>query len=190
MSTETFRLFIAVRIPKDRLVQLDQLVSPLRAKLTNARWTDVDTQHLTLKFLGNAPVDHVDAVIHTITMVAGGHSSAELSFTEMGAFPSRSRIRVLWMGVADDAALSTRVAGDLERAFEPLGFPSEGRPYTPHLTLARFKLSVPLKSGFPSIDARAIAPFSVEELVLFRSHLSPKGPRYEVIDTCPVGLPR
>lgn len=190
MSTDRLRLFVAVRIPEDRLEHLDALVEPLRAKLTNARWTDPANQHLTLKFLGATPLDRLDAVTRTMTMVAMGYQPARVAFSELGAFPSRGRIRVLWMGVADDEGLLAKVAEDLDRSFEPIGIPSEGRAYTPHLTLARFKLPVPLKSGFPSIDAGDIPPFDVDGLTLFRSHLSPKGARYEVIETIPLGSPR
>ncbi|MEA2451945.1 MAG: 2,3-cyclic 3-phosphodiesterase [Actinomycetota bacterium] len=189
MSTERIRLFVAATIPDDRLRLLDALVDPLRTKLVNARWTAVDNQHLTLKFLGSTPVDRLDAVIQTTTMVAHGHPRAELRFTELGAFPSQSRIRVLWMGVDDPAEALSTIARDLDRAFEPLGFPSEGRPYTPHLTLARFKLPVPLKSGFPVVDTTGIDPFSVDELTLFRSYLSPKRARYEVLQTFPLVSP-
>ena len=56
------------------------------------------------------------------------------------------------------------VAADLDRAFESLGFPSEGRVLTPHLTLARFKLPVPLKSGFPSIDTSGVGGFEFQVL--------------------------
>lgn len=190
MSTDRLRLFVAARIPEGRLAHLDRLVSPLREKLTNARWTEIADQHLTMKFLGTTPADRLDTVIQTTAMVAGGHASAELSFTEVAGFPSRSHIRVLWMGIADRAGMLSRVAGDLDRAFEPLGYPSEGRAYTPHLTLARFKLPVPLRSGFPEMDTSGIGSFEIDELVLFCSHLSPKGARYEVLNTFPLGLPR
>lgn len=187
LSTEQVRLFVAARIPELHLTQLDDLVAPLRSKLTNARWTTPENQHLTLKFLGRTPVDHIDAVCHTCEMVAAGHRPGELRLTDLGAFPSRSRIRVLWVGVDDPAAVLNATAADLDRAFESIGFPSEGRDYSPHLTLARFKLPVPLKSGFPSIDTSAIAAFPFDELTLFRSHLSPKGAHYEVVKTFPLG---
>lgn len=190
MSTERIRLFVAARVPDDHLTQLDELVAPLRGKLINARWTTVDNQHLTLKFLGSAPVELLDAVRQTCAMVARGHAPAQLSFTDLGAFPSEKRIRVLWVGIEDELSRLASVAADLNRAFESLGFPSEGRDLTPHLTLARFKLPVPLKSGFPSIDTSSIGGFGFDELTLFRSHLSPKGARYEVVDTFPLGSKR
>ena len=186
-DVEKVRLFVAARIPDDRLGLLDEEVAPLRDKLTNARWAPVENQHLTLKFLGSASVDLLDGITTTCAMVAGGRRGGRLAFTELGAFPSKTRIRVLWVGVDDPAGVLAGLAADLDRAFEPLGFASEGRTYTPHLTLARFKLPVPLKSGFPSIDTSAIAPFTLDEITLFRSHLSPKGARYEVMATFPLG---
>lgn len=186
MTTDKVRLFVAARVPDDRLEQLDALVAPLRGKLTNARWTEPAGQHLTLKFLGGTPADRLEAVMQTCRMVAAGRNPSLISFTDLGAFPSRSRIRVLWVGVADPERTLVSIATDLDGAFESIGVPAEGREYTPHLTLARFKLPVPLKSGFPVIDTAGIAPFDLDELTLFRSHLSPTGARYEVVDTFPL----
>ena len=186
----SLRLFVAARVPEDRLAQLDALVESLRAKLTNARWTAPATQHLTLKFLGSVPGDRLDAVIQTTAMVAAGHKRAHLTLTDLGAFPTRTRVRILWVGVDDPAGCLNGIASDLDRAFEPLGFPSEGRAYNPHVTMARFKLPVPLRSGFPSIDTSGIEAFVVDELTLFRSHLSPKGARYEVVEALPLGSMR
>lgn len=185
-TPERLRLFVAARIPEDRLQLLDAEMAPLRAKLTNARWAPLENQHLTLKFLGSTPADMLEGVASTCAMVAAGYRPARLVLTELGAFPSKTRVRVLWVGVDDPDDVLARLAGDLERAFEPLGFPSEGRAYTPHLTLARFKLPVPLKSGFPSIDTSGIEPFELTEVTLFRSRLSPKGARYEAMDAFPL----
>ena len=179
------RLFVAARIPDDRLELLDAALEPLRVKLINARWVPPDNQHLTLKFLGWAPADLLDGVATTCAMVAAGRPGGRLALTDLGAFPSKTRIRVLWVGVDDPSGVLAALAADLERAFEPLGFPSEGRPYTPHLTVARFKLPVPMKSGFPSLPV-SIAPFELGEITLFRSHLSPKGARYEAIGAFPL----
>ena len=189
-APERFRLFVAARVPEDRLAQLAELVTPLREKLTNARWMIPENQHLTLKFLGSTPADHLDAVAQTCTMVGAGHRPSSMAITELGAFPSKTRVRVLWMGVSDPDGLLSRLAADLDRALEPLGFASESRAYTPHLTLARFKLPVPLKSGFPSLDASRIEPFDIRDIVLFRSFLSPKGSRYEVMRSFPLGSKR
>lgn len=184
---DNVRLFVAVTVPDDVLARLDEASAPLRSKLKNARWVAPENQHLTLKFLGWVPGDRATEVEQVCRRVAASHEPAELSLTRLGAFPSERRVRVLWMGVDDPRDALAGMAADLDRAFESLGFPSEGRPYSPHLTLARFKMPVPLKGGFPSLEAPPDAGFEVEALKLFRSHLSPKGARYEVISACRLG---
>lgn len=184
---ERIRLFVAARIPEDRLETVAALVKPLRDKLTNARWTDPTNQHLTLKFLGGTPSDRLDAITTTCAMVASSHRPARMTLTSLGAFPSKTRVRVLWIGIDDPDGLLAALSADLDRGFEPLGFPTEGRAYTPHLTLARFRLPVPLRRGFPEVHTAQIEAFDVADIVLFRSHLSPKGARYEVMSAFPLG---
>ncbi|MGH3117497.1 MAG: RNA 2',3'-cyclic phosphodiesterase [Gaiellales bacterium] len=186
-DVERIRLFVAVSLPSELLDSLDAAVAPLRGKLRNARWTDRGGQHLTMKFLGWTPADRLEGVVHVCEMVAASRQPGTIALTRLGAFPSQRRVRVLWMGVDDPSGLLTELAADLDGAFEALGFAAEGRVYTPHLTLARFKLPVPLKSGFPELDAPPHDPVLVERIELFRSHLSPTGARYEVIRSFRLG---
>lgn len=186
-AVERIRLFVAVSLPQAVLESVDAAVEPLRTKLKNARWTAPENQHLTLKFLGWTPSDRLDEVARISGMVASGHEPTSISLTKLGAFPSERRVRVLWMGIDDPSGLLVRLAADLDGAFEPLGFAAEGRAYTPHLTLARFKLPVPMKSGFPELSAPPHEPIVIDELELFRSHLSPRGARYEVVRSFPLG---
>lgn len=186
-DVEKWRVFVAASLPRSLLHALDDAVAPLRDKLRNARWTKPDNQHLTLKFLGWAPSDRISEVERVCRVVAGSHHPSGITLTKLGAFPSQRRVRVLWMGIDDPAELLAKLAADLDEAFEPLGFAAEGRPYSPHLTLARFKLPVPLKSGFPELEAPRHDPVSIEGIELFRSHLSPKGASYEVVESFPLG---
>ncbi|HEV3473505.1 MAG TPA: RNA 2',3'-cyclic phosphodiesterase [Actinomycetota bacterium] len=186
-DSDKIRLFVAATVPDDLLARLDEKTAGLREKLRNARWIAPENQHLTLKFLGWVPGDRAVEVEKVCHMVAASHRPATLSLTHLGAFPSERRVRVLWMGVDDPAGTLAALAADLDAAFEPLGFPSEGRSYTPHLTLARFKMPVPLKSGFPSVELPMDPAFQVSDIKLFRSHLSPKGARYEVVATFHLG---
>ena len=183
---ERLRLFVAALVPEPHLVAVDERIASFRAKLRNARWIPVANQHLTLKFLGSTPGDRLDAIARVCDMVAASHAPAELALGGLGGFPSRSRIRVLWVGVEDSAQLLGRIAADLDRAFEPLGYAPEDRPYTAHLTLARFKLPVPLREGLPDLDLADLEHFVVDRIVLFRSRLSPKGARYEPLGEFPL----
>ena len=182
----SIRLFVAVSIPDRHLERIDAEIAPFRDKVVNARWIDIENQHVTLKFLGSTPEDRLADVERVCSMVATSNAPAEVSLTGTGAFPSERRVRVLWVGLDDPEGLLTRLAGDLEQAFEPLGYASEARAFTPHLTLCRFKIPVPLKAGLPTVDVSDLGSFPIDRLELYRSYLSPKGARYERIGEFPL----
>lgn len=186
MEPARLRLFVAVSIPRSHLERIDVEIKPFKDKAVNARWIDVENQHVTLKFLGTTPGDRLGDVEHVCAMVAASHRPADVALTTVGTFPSSKRVRVLWVGIDDPRTLLTRLASDLAQAFEALGYPSEGRTFTPHLTLCRFKIPVPLAGGLPDLDLSALEPFTIDRLALFRSHLSPKGARYESIAEFPL----
>jgi 2'-5' RNA ligase len=181
MTSERLRLFVAVSVPDEALRATAQAIEPVKPLWPEARWVDLASQHVTLKFLGWADDDALGAIATACKDVAGAHSPARVSLRGVDAFPSRKRVRVLWAGLDDPRALLASVAGGLDAALEPLGFPREERTFTPHLTLARFKVPMRMHEPWPEVTIDA-APWTVAELGLWRSHLSPRGARYEVID--------
>ncbi|MGH2821389.1 MAG: RNA 2',3'-cyclic phosphodiesterase [Actinomycetota bacterium] len=180
-EVEHLRLFVAARVPQERLAVLERETRALRSSLPKARWIPTDNQHVTLKFLGRTPSDHLGEVRDVVAMAAAGRPRSECALGALGAFPSLRRARVLWAGLDDEAAVLEGLAADLSRAFEPLGFPEEARRFTPHLTLARFKVPERLEGRLPDVpDSPA---FTVDRIELMRSRLHPKGARYETLST-------
>jgi 2'-5' RNA ligase len=177
VTAERLRLFVAADVPADHLERVAEVSEGLRARVPGGRWTAPENQHLTLKFLGSTPGERLDDVRAAIADVAGRHRPARVSLTAVGAFPSPRRARVVWIGVDDPGGLLPALAGDLERVLEPLGYPAERRAFTPHVTLARF--ATPARLDAPPDDAVDAPPFSVDEIVLYRSRLSRAGARYE-----------
>ena len=186
-TAERLRLFVAISVPRDRLDHVAEVVEPLKPRFPRARWTERANQHVTLKFLGWAGVDLLAPIASACARVASSHSPAELALGELGAFPTRKRVRVLWVGVEDPTGLLPAVAGDLDRALEPLGFEVETRAFTAHLTLARLKTPARPAGGWPDAALERM-PWTCDRLTLWRSHLSPKGPRYEALRSCPLGV--
>lgn len=176
---EKVRLFTGATVPPAALEGVAAQVDELRSGLPDARWVPLENQHVTLKFLGWTPRDRLDAVERALEIVAASRSGSRVRLTHLGAFPSARRARVLWVGLDDRDRLLERLAADLDRALEPLGYPSEARPYTPHLTLARFK--APVRIGIADTDLDPTPPFAVDAVTLFRSRLHPKGARYEAL---------
>ena len=189
MSSERLRLFIAADLPPALLEDLHDTLAPLRASpdLESARWTVSANQHVTMKFLGWVDAGAVDRVAAVLASVASSHEPATITLAGLGAFPSERRARVLWVGLDDPEGLLTALARHLEASLVPLGFQAETRGFTPHLTLARFKPPASV-AGVLSEQPRVAEPsFEVDHLVLYRSHLHPRGAKYEVLGTIPLG---
>lgn len=141
------RCFVGLPLPQewqDRLAvlrrELDAL--PPAAKppdladlLRRLRWTPPRNWHLTLRFLGNVPAPRIPQLTTALAEVA--FAPFTLAVGRAGAFPARGAPRVVWLGLARGAKECAALAGAINAALAPLGFAPEGRPFAPHLTLAR-----------------------------------------------------
>ena len=76
-----------------------------------------------------------------------------------------------------------------ERHLRPLGFEPEDRPFSPHLTLGRFK--TPAKRELEDIARPLLherfGTVHVDELRLMRSELRAGGPEYSLLEAFPLG---
>jgi len=177
------RLFVAADIPDEVRQAIEvEVVEALRDELPGARWTRPEGRHLTLKFLGNVADERVGDVAAAVGSATRGGRRFEASLAEIGAFPDPRRARVLWIGIGDGFEEFAALAAALDASLAPLGFVPEQRPFRCHLTLARFKVPqvVAVERSVPERS------FAVDEIVLFRSHLHPKGARYEALARFPL----
>lgn len=186
MAGTKVRLFVAVEVPQDRRAALDSALASFKAANPSLRFTKVENQHVTLKFLGWLEPEQVDAAQTMCEEIAVAHTAGRAALAELGAFPSLRRARVLWAGLSDPDGTCASLAEALDARAEELGVEREGRVFVPHLTLARAKRPRPAED-LPQVPEEAGRSFEVEEIVLFRSHLSSEGARYEVIQRWPLG---
>ncbi|MDQ4095262.1 MAG: RNA 2',3'-cyclic phosphodiesterase [Actinomycetota bacterium] len=185
-SSGRLRLFVAASVPAPLLAELARATVGLRERWPSARWTPPENQHVTLKFLGWVDEGLTPALHEVVATTAAEHDPAKVSLAGLGVFPGPTAARVLWAGLDDPKGLLRSLANDLDERLEPLGFESEQRPFRAHVTLARFKERV-RADGLPGLDLGENAVFGVQAIELFRSHLSPRGPRYEVVRSFPLG---
>ena len=181
----SLRLFIAVDVPRDLLAAVDSRLQPMRDRVEGARWAPIENQHVTLRFLGATPDDRLAPLVGSLRSTAARHAPFALQLARLGTFPERGRARVLWAGFDDPAPLVS-LAQDLEPLLVSLGYGSEKRAFSAHLTLARFKVPTALRGLTSEVDLSDLDPFTVEEVGLWRSHLSPKRARYELVERAPL----
>lgn len=184
MSDE-WRTFCAIELPHDVRAQLQDHVRRLREAVpdASASWSKPENVHLTMKFFGNVPTQNLAKISAAASRVAKEFSSFQIRIGGTGVFPRRSRPQVLWIGIEDSTGRLSALQQRLEEEFEREGFPKENRGYRPHLTIARLRRP---EDARPLAEAHIQTKFSfieipVNELVVFRSQLSPKGSVYTAI---------
>jgi len=189
------RLFVALLPPEPVQRRLAALQGALRdsagAHADGIRWTPAERIHLTLQFLGAVPEERLPEVQAAVRGAAASSRPLRLLVRGAGGFPSSRRARVVWAGVEDDAGGLAAVVRGLGHGLSPLGFPPDGRPFSPHLTLGRSRdargargVGGALASASAELEPVA---WRADALVLFRSTLGPGGARHEELVRAPLG---
>ena len=130
------RLFVALNLPSPVRQALWQAVEPVRERGLPVKWVRPDGIHVTLKFLGDVSDERAADVRAALGRAARGARPLPLALGEFGVFPDFQRPRVVWAGITADSGLEI-LQHRVEQEFEPLGFPTEARPFRPHVTLGR-----------------------------------------------------
>jgi 2'-5' RNA ligase len=170
------RLFVAFDVDEAALDTIDGAEAPFREVFPKARWVPRANRHVTLKFLGATYPRLVDWVHERVAAAAARAAPVRTRLTGLGAFPSARRARVLWAGLEDPGDALVRIAASLDEELAR-EFRIEKRAFTPHLTLARFDPTVALE-GLDAVVVESV-PFTVDRIVLYRSHLRRPAPIYE-----------
>jgi 2'-5' RNA ligase len=180
------RLFVALEIPAAVRDNLATLVKELRNSEPKARWVRPENLHVTLKFLGETSSEKLAAIQNALSAV---HSEqpVELDFRGLGFFPNERRPRVVWAGMHASPNVQS-LAASIDQALEKLGFPREDRPFTPHLTLARFssvRITEKLRAAIQQNMARESGSVRTNEFHLIESMLKPSGAEYTRLASFP-----
>ena len=130
------RLFVALNLPPAVREALWAATTPLRELGLPVNWVRGDGIHLTLKFLGEVGDDREAEVAAALGRAAAGARTLPLALEGFGAFPDFHRPRVVWAGITPEPGLEI-LQHRVEQEFAPLGFPTEARPFRPHVTLGR-----------------------------------------------------
>ena len=184
-ADERMRSFVAIELPSEARRRLGTLVAGLReAGVRGLRPVNPEAVHLTLKFLGDVPASQLDAVSAALEGAAAAADPFDLELRGLGGFPDLRRPRVLWVGIGGDLEALQRLYEALEESLAPLGFPPEGRAFTPHLTLARLRDGTLIEeraraaAHLTSLAWEEGAAVPVEGVNLMRSTLRPGGAVY------------
>ncbi|WP_171051803.1 RNA 2',3'-cyclic phosphodiesterase [Alteribacter natronophilus] len=173
--------FIALPVPEEAAAPLIKIQEDYE---TDERFkTEVHPEdfHITLLFLGGWDDEKRAALWEEMKSRLHEEAVFRLKLREVGFFGRPAEPRVLFGGMTYSKALM-ELQIKVKKLAEKHGFPTESRPFTPHITVAKgYRGDRPLKlhnlpSELPPVEWQA------GEVILFKIHPG-KFPKYEKIDT-------
>ena len=178
------RTFIAVDLPQGVKMEIDKMIAGFRQLNANVRWVKAANLHLTLRFLGNIPEESVSALADSIRGNAVGFGPFDLALSDLGAFPNLRKPRVIWIGSGSGTDRLKGLAAKVEQAAIESGFGKGDKPFSSHLTIGRVKFPKGLDQLMVQIEKTGYEspPFDVSEVAIFKSDLSPAGPKYTKLE--------
>jgi 2'-5' RNA ligase len=184
------RVFIAVDPSEAARRSLANLTNRVALALPGARTVGPETLHVTLAFLGEQDDASVAETIAAARAAAENVTPFLLRLGQVGVFGPERAPRVVWVALDGQVVrlrvLQRRLALALN-AREMLW--DDSKPFAPHLTLARLKSALDSRAAAELAKLRAepprAEPWTVAELRVMRSDLTPNGARYTPLAVIP-----
>ncbi len=176
---------MAAPLPELAAARTWEALAEVRIRHPQVRWLPPNKQHLTLVFLGPTDPSRVDSIAAACTQVAARHRPFEVATGDAGGRAGGRRGGVAWLRLADGGHEVARLSLDLDDTIGSDTFDAERAP-RPHLTVARGVSEAALR------DLGAVAKvvrlrWTVDRIVLFRSHTDAGGSRYEELASSRLG---
>jgi 2'-5' RNA ligase len=164
------RLFIAIDLPEEQKRRIDSI----SYGLPETRWIVAEQIHLTLRFIGEVNGTSYERISDALSEVQS--DPFELRVKGIGHFPPRRTPRVLWLGL-DKSEPLLQLQRRVEAKLQQSGLAPEGRKFSPHITIARFK-NPPLDKVVAFMAAHSLfelPPFRPKDFHLYSSFLTSGG---------------
>ena len=193
------RLFTALDIDDEIHQRIGRFVDGVSGFAPDARWVQLESVHITLKFIGEQPPE----ILPTLQSKLNGVSvpPIQLNFAGFGFFPTPKSPRVFWIGIQAAPELQ-RLAAAIDEATAQLGIPKEDRAFSPHLTLARKsggsgaprrqkddgpnRVFQRLQEKLATMPSPEFGTMTAREFFLYQSQLSRSGSRYTKLHAFPL----
>jgi len=169
------RLFVGLDLP----AEIEDHLGLVGGGIPRARWEEREKLHVTMRFIGEVDGGTKRRLEEALEAVR--HPPFSLAVAGVGLFPPGGKPRILWAGL-DGAAPVLELHARIERALLATGLPSEGRKFTPHVTLARLHDS-PKAKVIEFLQHHALlhtSTWEVRAFQLYSSVLSPGGSKYRI----------
>ena len=187
------RIFIAIEIPQNIRVKITEITDYLQSKTspTAVKWVDYENLHLTIKFIGETKQEKIEEITKVLSQSLAHQAPFSLEIGGLGMYPNNTNPRVIWLGVTGGEPLIA-MHNMLDQKLASLGIQREGRPFSPHLTIARLRRNTDAASSktigrtLSQFRVDSLGLFNIDRVQLFQSVLTPSGPIYTTLFSVPL----
>ena len=187
------RIFIAIEIPQNIRVKITEITDYLQSKTspTAVKWVDYENLHLTIKFIGETKQEKIEEITKVLSQSLAHQAPFSLEIGGLGMYPNNTNPRVIWLGVTGGEPLIA-MHNILDQNLARLGIQREGRPFSPHLTIARLRRNTDAASSktigrtLSQFRVDSLGLFNIDRVQLFQSVLTPSGPIYKTLFSVPL----
>jgi len=186
------RAFIAIEIPLEIRAAIGNARAPLQEEIgSSVRWVSTENMHLTLKFLGDVSPGNVEMLSEMLRAEADLFHCFDLHLGGLGSFPNLKRPRVIFIGIQSPPTLEALQRG-IESASRRLGYESEERGFSPHLTIGRVKQNVSateqqsIRHALEATRIDSLGTARVDSVHLYKSDLKSIGSVYTRLYSAPL----
>lgn len=176
------RTFIAVKVSSKIEASASRLISKLEMTGAGYNWVVDENLHITMNFVGDMRDTEVPEFCLEIKRVAEKHEPFWVEVAGTSGFPSAEQPRVIWIGITEGTDALQALHADLSEVLRNWGIPKEKNKYHPHVTLGRLRRGGRWNDSLAELLAKnknsRFGSCSVDEIVVFSSHLDRLGPTY------------
>jgi 2'-5' RNA ligase len=176
----SIRAFVALDLDPVSVRRVARISDRLRmgSGAPSATWTRPEKFHLTLKFIGELPLDGVAWLAKALAVLAVGKNAPRPGTFRLDAFPSVEEAEIVVAVLQDPFGDLRMLALALDEIASKHGCPTEARPFRPHVTLARLKRPYDTRRWLRPELAEGADECRVTAVTLYRSDVSGEGVTY------------
>lgn len=178
------RLFYGINLPTQLKELLFDKILEFQSYIpSGVKWVEKDNLHITFQFIGEVEASQL-ADLEDILLNSFKHFSKDNLLTQnIELYPNRDA-RQIWLRLKSENQELANVSKVFRKILKERAFTVDKNEFLPHITLGRIKRTlINAQADFILKNQINNISFPVNELCLFESNLTSKGPHYRIIKT-------
>ncbi|MFH1905463.1 MAG: RNA 2',3'-cyclic phosphodiesterase [bacterium] len=183
---KTIRSFIAVNISAKIRNKLEKIQDDLKESSAVLQLVRPENIHITLRFLGNVPVESIKDIQNAIEESISGFKIFSVSFETIGVFPNPEYPRIIWVGIEKGREELSLLNTKIENSLSMFSLHQENRKFQPHLTIARVRSGKnrnELVNTLEELKNIKLGEMFAKKICLMESMLKPQDAQYNTLKT-------